>query len=213
MRSWRLLWGNSKGYNRHNIQPTFPLGVREQCGLHMEYTRRTGRHHCSGVHGLPARGQIRLPWDQWDRSPIDMVSNQHLSYTCLDHGKKTACQHLEMAYVRLFVLWWIMVSCLLSATLVWCGGRLCWDFRATKGGSCPLSRRSGKWEWVSFVSCGIKQLPLITVVALHCTVGCYYISACWREKKYRMFMMWVLGGGNITHGSIKCCVACRSCQL
>lgn len=127
--------------------------------------------------------------------------------------KKTACQHLEMAYVRVFVLWWIMVSCLLSATLVWCGGRLCWDFRATKGGSCPLSRRSGKWEWVSFVSCGIKQLPLITVVALHCTVGCYYISACWREKKCRMFMMWVLGGGNITHGSIKCCVACRSCQL
>lgn len=84
--SWRSMWRHVTRDNRNNIQSSLPLRIWEQCRLHMEYFGWARRHHCIGVHRLPAGGQIWLSGDQWHRSAINMVSKQTVTST----GSRTA---------------------------------------------------------------------------------------------------------------------------
>lgn len=78
--------------NRNNLQSSLPLRIWEQCRLHVEYFGWARRHHCIGVHRLPAGGQIWLSGDQWHRSAINMVSKQ----TVTSIGSRTALSILSV---------------------------------------------------------------------------------------------------------------------
>lgn len=80
------MWRHIKRNNRNDIQSSLPLRIREQCRLHMEHLGWARRHHCIGVHRLPAGGQIWLSGDQRHRSAINMVSKQTVTST----GSRTA---------------------------------------------------------------------------------------------------------------------------
>lgn len=76
--SWRRLRRDFAGPERDYLQPSLSLGIWQQRGLHVDYSRRTWRHHCLGFHGFSAGGWIWRSGSCWNRGIFALVGHYWL---------------------------------------------------------------------------------------------------------------------------------------